>query len=201
MSLKKNSTKGFTLIELLVVVGIIAFIASAILASFSSARLKARNSVRLQEVNVYSKAVELYQTSKNTYPDGGIDWTVAPAYRCLGRGASGATCYGGIYSGDATLDGQFFPYMTSVISGVDTGLSLGGYAYRCIPLPGGVAGDPCLQYTVLYEVEGMNALCAGGYVVDPVKDGTNTWCQIIQCGAGLKPVRGPGGGSPPYTCQ
>ena len=195
-----HTARGFTLIELLVVLSIISLIASFVLAGLGSAQKKARNSTRVQEVAVYAKAAEAYQVSSRHYPDGGIDWTTAPAYRCLGRTASGATCFGGGYSGDATLDQQFALHMSALAPGRDTGLPLSGYAYRCIITN---AGEPCNQYTLIYQLEDTNSKCAGGLVVNasyPTASPNATYCQIIECANGKKPVRTGGGGSV-YTCN
>ena len=193
----RHSKRGFTLIELLVVLAIISLISSFVVAGLSSAQKKSRNSTRIQEITAYAKAAELYQVTSRHYPDGGIDWTVAPAYRCLGRAASGGTCFAGSYSGDGTLDQQFSPHLSALAQGRNTGLPLEGYAYRCII---GSAGEPCNQYTILYQLEDTNATCAGGLVVNASYQSRATYCQIIECTAGKKPVRTGGAGSA-YTCN
>lgn len=63
------STKsGFTLIELLVVIAIIGLLASVVLVSLSSSRIKARNSRRVADINQISKAFELYFNNYFSYP-------------------------------------------------------------------------------------------------------------------------------------
>lgn len=195
--MQKKYTRGFTLIELLVVISIIALLSSMVIAGLGTAQKKGRNSARLQEVTAYTKAAELYQGSSQHYPDGNIDWTVAPAYRCLGRAASGGTCFVGSYSGDSTLDQQFAPFMSALAAGKDTGLPLEGYAYRCIVAN---AGDPCNQYAIIYQLEDTNAVCAGGLVVNASYQSRATYCEIIQCATGKSPVRTGGAGSV-YTCN
>jgi prepilin-type N-terminal cleavage/methylation domain-containing protein len=66
--MKKSNARGFTLIELLVVIAIIGILASIVLASLNSARLKGRDARRLADVDAIKKAVELYYSDHNAYP-------------------------------------------------------------------------------------------------------------------------------------
>ncbi len=59
---------GFTLIELLVVISIIGLLASIILASLSQARIKARDSTRVQNIVALRTALELYYSTYGHYP-------------------------------------------------------------------------------------------------------------------------------------
>ncbi|MEN9413387.1 MAG: protein ral secretion pathway protein [Candidatus Parcubacteria bacterium] len=64
----KNS-RGFTLIELLVVIAIIGILASIVMASLDSARVKARDARRVSDINQIQKALSLYASDTNgTYP-------------------------------------------------------------------------------------------------------------------------------------
>jgi prepilin-type N-terminal cleavage/methylation domain-containing protein len=193
MRFKKSSDSGFTLIELLVVVAIISLLSSVIIASLGDARRKARNSSRLQDVLAYSKAAESYQVNNRKYPDGGLDWTSASNnYVCLGRTSADSTCFGGTYHGSDALNAQFSPEITRLPPGNDANLALYGYGYACLDAA-------CTQYRILYQLEGTNERCAGGFVVNPAS-GTNTYCEVIQCTGTLKPTR-TGGATTPYTCQ
>jgi len=60
--------KGFTLIELLVVISIIGLLSSVVLASVNTARSKARDSKRIQDLKQLQNAVELYRLQNNQYP-------------------------------------------------------------------------------------------------------------------------------------
>ena len=66
---KKNFQKGFTLIELLVVISIIALLASIVLASLATARKKAQDAQVLSEMSQIADAMEIYNLSKNGYPN------------------------------------------------------------------------------------------------------------------------------------
>jgi prepilin-type N-terminal cleavage/methylation domain-containing protein len=80
----KNQNRGFTLIELLVVISIIAILAAIILINLSAGRAKARDARRMSDLDSLSKAVEMYQDEKQSYPvnttSGGITsatWTTS----------------------------------------------------------------------------------------------------------------------------
>lgn len=78
----KHPIRGFTLIELLVVIAIIAMLASIIMASLTSARVKGRDAKRLADMKNFSTALELYYADNNHYP-----------YSCVsGVGCNGTIC-------------------------------------------------------------------------------------------------------------
>jgi len=70
-----NNKKGFTLIELLVVVTIIGILATTVLISLNTARIKARDVGRLADLRQIALGLEMYYdgVSPNVYP--GIDNT------------------------------------------------------------------------------------------------------------------------------
>ena len=66
-----KKSKGFTLIELLVVISVIGLLASVILVSLNSARVKARDTRRLADIKQFQTALELYYDKNDRYPISG----------------------------------------------------------------------------------------------------------------------------------
>jgi len=67
----KKQSKGFTLIELLVVISIIGLLSSVVMASLNTARSKARDSKRIQDMRQIQLALELYKSNTGSYPSSG----------------------------------------------------------------------------------------------------------------------------------
>lgn len=63
-----RTSRGFTLIELLVVIAIIGVLSSVTLASLGSARMKARDAVRVSSLSQLIIALEMYHSDHGKYP-------------------------------------------------------------------------------------------------------------------------------------
>ena len=72
----KNKIKqsGFTLIELLVVIAIIGLLSSVVLSSLKSARMKARDARRIEDLRQIRLALDLFFDSNRYYPQSGCGW-------------------------------------------------------------------------------------------------------------------------------
>ncbi len=66
--------RGFTLIELLVVISIIGLLSSLVLAGVNSARIKARDSKRIHDLNQIRIAIDLYYDKYGYYPATPCGW-------------------------------------------------------------------------------------------------------------------------------
>lgn len=92
MQQKKFKTKGFTLIELLVVIAIIGLLASMVLVSLNSARIKARDVRRIADFKQIQTALELFYDSQGRYPQspGHATWSGHWVYfsQCLETGTN-----------------------------------------------------------------------------------------------------------------
>lgn len=83
-------TRGFTLIELLVVIAIIGLLSSVVLASLSTARLRARDASLMQEVNQLATMYELEYASTGSYANIGYQEWDASAADCNNFGSASA---------------------------------------------------------------------------------------------------------------
>ncbi len=65
----KTVENGFTLVELLVVIAIIGILSSVVFGSFSSARMRARDTKRISDIYQIRLALEMYaEANGNKYP-------------------------------------------------------------------------------------------------------------------------------------
>jgi len=71
-SSRRKLSAGFTLIELLVVISIISLLSSVVLVSLDEARAKARDTLRITQLNEIANALELYRANDpdGLYPEG-----------------------------------------------------------------------------------------------------------------------------------
>ena len=93
---KSNGQRGFTLIELLVVISIISLLSSVVLASLNSARLKAKDSKKMLELNQLITSLERYFVDTNSLPP---NVNAINGWCIIGRDYSGSVCVGELISG------------------------------------------------------------------------------------------------------
>jgi len=100
-----HQSRAFTLIELLVVISIIALLSSVVMSSLNSAREKARDARRIQDMDQISKALALYAL------DNGGRYPVTKG-ACLGMSSS-QICANN-HKGNDALNAALAPYMKTV---------------------------------------------------------------------------------------
>ncbi|MBU4142426.1 type II secretion system protein [Patescibacteria group bacterium] len=103
--------RGFTLIELLVVIAIIGLLATIVMVSLNSARVKARDTKRAAEIKQLALAIQMYYDNNGSFPPtaGCLN-----GWCCLGHGSSGR-CWAGVYWGSDTVDSALSPTYVSKI--------------------------------------------------------------------------------------
>ncbi|MFZ4500153.1 MAG: type II secretion system protein [Minisyncoccia bacterium] len=153
-----NKEKGFTLIELLVVIAVIGILASVVMASLNSARVKARNARRNSDIKQLVNAFNLGITNTGTLPDSTANGA------CVS-----ATCYEAYssYIANSTVDAFLSPYLpTKPIDPPGGSRARGGYVY--LSEWSGVSGNPLFPLgaiiTWFQESPNVPGICGPGKV-------------------------------------
>lgn len=97
---------GFTLIELLVVIAVISLLATIVLVSLNSARAKARDAKRVNDVRQIILALQMYYDANGSFP-------ASTGSDCLGLSSS-QTCWQGYESGNDSLNSALSAFLPSI---------------------------------------------------------------------------------------
>lgn len=141
MNIYSRTNKGFTLIELLVVIAIIGLLASIVLVSLNSARVKARDVRRKADLHSLELAIYFYYDSVGAFPNndttGAGDWSAAykaqlapyisqpPLDPLANNGARYYGSYRMTWAPDANCNGQYV--LWAYIEGTNTGANTCGF--------------------------------------------------------------------------
>jgi prepilin-type N-terminal cleavage/methylation domain-containing protein len=172
MQNKMKNQKGFTLVELLVVIAIIGLLASIVLTSLATARVKARDARRVADIKQLNTAIELYTDANGHAPY----LATTGKFECSAENYASAptecTSSAGVTDSNSAfwdyLKADLSPYISSLPEDpcgatCNTGSATFSYlylppsniAYRCHQILGGTCtlsdGEMNSQYSVLAE--------------------------------------------------
>ncbi len=152
-----RTKKGFTLIELLVVIAIIGILASIVLASLNTARMKSRDARRIADIKQIQIALELYfDANSSSYPGTLAPLTTGKFMSTVPKDPVGATRYAYekclnatpsiIYHLGASLEDSGNSALITNNDGFITGCS-GTWGSNSSPCTTGDAGKYCYDLT------------------------------------------------------
>ena len=155
--------KGFTLIELLVVIAIIGVLASTVLASLNSARVKSRDARRLADVRQLVLVMQLYYDDNNGFPITPNPGCVQNnGWCCLGHGTAGR-CWQSQYGGNDALDNSLSPrYIARIPDDPLNNTARYGDAYMYNPSVSTSAGTGPVLHWGIENASPVAQNCAGG---------------------------------------
>jgi len=153
--MKVSLKKGFTLIELLVVIAIIALLSSVVLATLSTARAKARDARRIEDIRQLQRAVELYADDHGgLYPNSVNFATFVDPGATSSWGAKRITS-----SGLATWNTDFLPLLLPYFSKMPVdSINAAPYTYDYVPegyseCPSSAPVGSTTRYSIIFSSE------------------------------------------------
>lgn len=164
----KKNTSGFTIVELLIVIVVIGILAAIVIVAYSGAQSRARNSQIKSGVVAYQKALNLYATLNNSYPNNS---------GCLGANYPLNNCWvgpSGNYSVNATLDTNLATVMSTKPSLSTNVLQITASDQRLGAL---YRYTSAADIKIIYYLEGAGQTCLNGNVGTTEMQGTQ--CSII----------------------
>ncbi len=118
-----NTKRGFTLIEIVVVIAVIGILASVVIANVQSAKMKARDTQRMSDLQNIQVALRIYKDANGTYPS-------SPTAQVIGVGGS--------------IDAILSPYLPSIPKDPGAGAYVYDSSIKCKYISNTVS------HTVLY---------------------------------------------------
>jgi type II secretory pathway pseudopilin PulG len=155
--------------ELLVVISIIGLLATVILSQVSVARVKARNTGQIRQVQQYIRALEFGRDASGGYPTvSGVN-----TFSCLGVGYTGGTCGAGSVAQSESLNtninAALLTYIPAMPIGGTTASNFEGFIYREFPDDASGGANTATGYRIRYALDGNSGCTAGSAC---------TFCQL-----------------------
>ena len=111
---KFKSISGFTLLELIIVMSILGVLATVFVTSYPASQRRARDSVRMTDLNQYKVALEVFANRNNgNYPNSsGADWALHANDLCVNSlDFAAGQCPQDPRSGDSVCSSTVCEYM------------------------------------------------------------------------------------------